>query len=92
MQQLNNIKHKLQQLVKQYLQLQKENMQLRENAAVYTQTIQQQKTAIDDLKKKLDVTQLQQLQLSKQDKVAIEKRINNYIKEIDICLSLLNKS
>jgi len=67
-------------------------MQLRENAAVYTQTIQQQKTAIDDLKKKLDVTQLQQLQLSKQDKVAIEKRINNYIKEIDICLSLLNKS
>ncbi len=91
MQQLITIKQKLQQLIKQHQQLQKENLQLKDNAEKNLTTIQQQTLTIQELQKKLDIAQIQQTQLSKQDKQALEKRINNYLKEIDVCLSILNK-
>lgn len=91
MQQIADIKNKLQQLIKQHQQLQKENMQLKDNVVKHLQTIEEQKQDIQQLQKKVDVAQINQSVLSKQDKVALEKRINNYLKEIDLCLSLLHK-
>lgn len=91
MQQIADIKSKLQQLIKQHQQLQKENMQLKDTVTEHLQTIEQQKIKLQQLQNKIDVSQLNQSVLSKQDKEALEKKINNYLKEIDLCLSLLHK-
>lgn len=88
--QLNSIHTKLQQLLKQYLLLQKENDKL--------------KAALDAVKssKEQDLEQIQQLQLQVsilkssvgqmpvEDKKAFDKQITQYIKEIDKCISLLS--
>lgn len=91
MQQIADIKNKLQQLIKQHQQLQKENVQLKDTVARHLQTIEEQKQTVQQLQSRVDIAQINQSVLSKKDKVALEKRINNYLKEIDLCLSLLHK-
>lgn len=89
-QQLANIKQKLQLLIKQYLQLQKENKQFESVIHQQSLIIAQKDQMIIELKRKIDVLQLNQHSLSSQDKLALEKRIDSYLKEIDLCLSLIN--
>ncbi len=88
--QLKSLQLKLQQLLKQYKLLQKENEQLKkeittlktnaENDAQLTQTLQQT----------IDVKSVVLHQKNSNDKVALEKRIDQYLQEIDKCLLLLN--
>lgn len=88
--QLKSLQLKLQQLLKQYKLLQKENEQLKkeittlktnaENNAQLTQTLQQT----------IDVKSVVLHQKNSSDKVALEKRIDQYLQEIDKCLLLLN--
>jgi folate-dependent phosphoribosylglycinamide formyltransferase PurN len=88
--QLKSLQLKLQQLLKQYKLLQKENEQLKkeittlktnaENNAQLTQTLQQT----------IDVKSVVLHQKNSNDKVALEKRIDQYLQEIDKCLLLLN--
>jgi chromosome segregation ATPase len=88
--QLKSLQLKLQQLLKQYKLLQKENEQLKkeittlktnaENNAQLTQTLQQT----------IDVKSVVLHQKNSTDKVALEKRIDQYLQEIDKCLLLLN--
>jgi regulator of replication initiation timing len=90
-QQLKRIHEKLQQLMKTYVALQKENKRLTlEIEKVKTFTTQQQKTN-DDLRQQLDILKLSTHKLSNDDKKELEKRINYYLKEIDRCIALLNE-
>ena len=88
---IKNIKEKLQLLIKQYQQLKKENLQLQialENAHAINN---EQEEQIRQLQHKIDTAQIGSSQLSKEEKATLEKRIDGYIREINTCLSLLNK-
>lgn len=91
MEQLSNIKNKLGTLIKQYLQLQQHNVQLKTTVEKQQQTLQQKDKAIENLQKKIDALQLKQAVFSNHDKVVLEKKIDAYLKEIDLCLALINK-
>ena len=85
-QQLSSIHQKLQNLLKQYQLLQKENTQLKKEleknkAQLTTQENTQQATFKLNSNGKTD-----------EEKVALEKRIDKYLAEIDKCLLLLNSS
>lgn len=83
---------KLQQLLQQYDQLQKENQQLQ---AKITKSEEQRKTLSTQLfsmQQKLDVLKIASGQFEESEKKDIEKRINQYIKNIDICIDALMKA
>jgi replicative DNA helicase len=88
---ITHIKQKLQQLIKQYQQLQKENLQLKSQAEKTVVAIKEKNRTIEELQQKLDTKLIQSNQLTKEDKKALEKRLDGYLKEINTCLSLLNK-
>ena len=86
---IKRIEEKVQLLLKEYqqsqkelLRLQKENLELREALELKTKKSNAQAQTIDVLK----IQSLTQNDSSKKD---LEKRINNYLKEIDKCLNLL---
>ena len=86
---IKRIEEKLQLLLKEYqqsqkelLRLQKENLELRKALELKTKKSNAQAQTIDVLK----IQSLTQNDSSKKD---LEKRINNYLKEIDKCLNLL---
>jgi len=88
--QLKSIQGKLQQLLKQYQLLQKENRQLKA-------ALEEAKTAADtktsqlySLQRQVDALKLGVQGWSDEAKVALEKRIDDYLKEIEKCLALLN--
>jgi hypothetical protein len=88
---IKHIKQKLQQLIKQYQQLQKENLQLKSQAEKTVIAIKEKNKTIGDLQQKIDIKLIQSNQLTKEDKKALEKKLDGYLKEINTCLSLLNK-
>ena len=86
---IKRIEEKVQLLLKEYqqsqkelLRLQKENLELREALELKTKKSNAQAQTIDVLK-------IQSLTQNDSSKKELEKRINNYLKEIDKCLNLL---
>lgn len=88
---IHQIKSKVQLLIKQYQQLQKVNLKLRTELTESKIKLDQQKDLIENLESKIDATKINLNQLSKQDKLSLEKRIDGYLKEVNTCLTLLNK-
>ncbi|HYM93783.1 MAG TPA: hypothetical protein VET23_06570 [Chitinophagaceae bacterium] len=90
-QHLKRIQDKLQQLLKTYVSMQKENSQLKaELDKTKKQTVLHQKN-IEELKQQADVLRLNTGEMNPTDKKEIEKRINLYLKEIDRCIALLSE-
>jgi DNA-directed RNA polymerase specialized sigma54-like protein len=90
-QQLKRTGEKLQQLLKQYLLLQKENGKLK-------QEIQQMANRNDVLsvqsekwQQQTEILKLSKGEMDETEKKAFEKRLNQYVKEIDRCIALLNE-
>jgi uncharacterized coiled-coil DUF342 family protein len=88
---LKRIQDKLQQLLKQYTALQKENGLLKEELEKTGKQSSQHQQAVTHLKQQLDVLKLNAGEMKEADKKEIEKRINSYIKEIDRCIALLGE-
>lgn len=89
--QLEQLYKKLQQIMQQHAQLQKENKQLHQKLA---RTQYQNETLIIQIltvQQKLDAARIINNQLAESDKRDIEKRINQYIKDIDKCIEVLHK-
>ncbi|MEI2710512.1 MAG: hypothetical protein V9E96_16090 [Chitinophagaceae bacterium] len=85
--QLNGLQQKLQQLLKQYKLLQKENEQLKkEVSTLKLKNTANHTIAVDSL----DVSTVADLQKNSTNKVALQKQIDKYLLEIDQCLLLLN--
>lgn len=88
---INRINAKLQQLLKQYDALQKDNSKL-------NLQVQQMKEKQDDLTENIHALQQQNLLLKASvsnmedpEKKKLEAQINNYLKNIDTCISLLSE-
>ncbi len=89
--QLKRIQEKLQQLLKQYNALQKENASLRENLATTKDEHNKNYQKLEALTQQVDILKLAASNMSDKDKNEFEKRLNNYIKEIDRSISLLGE-
>lgn len=90
-QQLNAVQEKLQLLLKQHNRLKRENEQLRQ--LLEDQKAQQGLSLqlIGQLEQQVAILKWATLDMSEADKKEFEKKINQYIKEIDKCIAFLSQ-
>ncbi len=89
--QFNIISNKLQQMLKRYQRLQKENAELKtalQNAGTIEQQSQQK---IEELRQQSAILKMAAGSLSEKDKKDFERKINQYVKEIDRCIAYLSQ-
>lgn len=88
---IKRIQSKLQQLLKQYQLLQKENEQLK--TVINELKIRQENNllSINQLEQKVNILKSAAGQMDEADKKQFEKQINQYIREIDKCIGLLSE-
>jgi regulator of replication initiation timing len=90
-QHLKRIQEKLQQLLKEYAAVKKENSILKEElGSAQQKNLVHQKSA-DELKQQVSILKVSAGEMSEADKKEFEKRINSYLKEIDRCIALLGE-
>ena len=90
-QHLKRIQDKLQQLLKNYTALQKENNRLKHELEKDHKEAKDQQKKIEELKQQVDILRLNAGEMSDIDKKEFEKRINSYLREIDRCIVLLSE-
>jgi cell shape-determining protein MreC len=90
-QHLKRIQEKLQQLLKQYAVVQKENNKLKEQLETSQHKIWTQQKNADELKQQVSILKASAGEMNEADKKEFEKRINGYLKEIDRCITLLGE-
>ena len=90
-QQFNTINEKLQQLLRQYNRLQKENERLREELNQSNEKERQVHSRVDELQQQISILKLSSGDMNEKDKKEFEKKINQYLKEIDKCISFLSQ-
>ena len=88
---IKRIQEKLQQLIKQHHELQKENNQLKKELEKSSKQTSQHQQTIELLKQQVEVLKISSGNWDESDKKEFEKRINQYIKEIDKCIALLSE-
>lgn len=95
MDQLNNhiasVNTKLQQLLKQYDHLLKENEQQQQLINSLQQDQQNTKEQLETLQQQNLVLKASVTDMSPADKKELEQKLNQYIKNIDKCISLLSQ-
>jgi len=89
--QLKRIQDKLQQLLQQRLLLQKENSRLKEELSEQRRHNQQQSLQSEQLQQRVEILKSSREEMHGEEKKAFEKRLNQYVKEIDKCITLLNE-
>jgi cell division septum initiation protein DivIVA len=90
-QHFNIVNEKLQQLLKQYNRLQRENERLREELQQCQQAETAMQQEIEALQLQVTILKVASGELSEKDKKDFEKKINQYIREIDKCISFLSQ-
>jgi uncharacterized protein YoxC len=88
---IKRVYNKLQQLLKQYLLLQKENEKLKEEVKQLHENKQQQLQQIDQLQIQVSLLKAASSQMNEEDKKVFERKINQYIKDIDKCITMLSE-
>jgi regulator of protease activity HflC (stomatin/prohibitin superfamily) len=90
-QQFTAINNKLQLLLKALNRLQKENERLKYDLEQAKQKELAAKQSIDELQQQSSILKLASGEMSDKDKKNFEKKINQYIKEVDKCISFLSQ-
>jgi hypothetical protein len=90
-QQFNTINEKLQQVVKQFARVQKENERLKDELQEHKKKEDQSQQAIEELQQQITILKMASGDLTDKDKRSFEKKINQYIKEIDKTISYLSQ-
>ena len=88
---IKRINGKLQQLLKNYQHLQKENQRQAELIEELKNTKEKDNQQIIVLQEKISILKAAAGKMNEKDKKVFEKTINQYIKEIDKCISMLNE-
>jgi adenine-specific DNA methylase len=88
---IKRVNTKLQQLLKQYAYVQKENARLQkdldEAKAQHTMDLEH----IEQLKMQISILKTSTGQMNEAEKKSFDKQISQYIKEIDKCIGLLSE-
>jgi uncharacterized coiled-coil DUF342 family protein len=88
---IKRINGKLQQLLKQYQLLQKENRHLTNELKELKTSREMDLIRINQLEQQVGILKSAAGQMNEADKKLFEKHINQYIKEIDKCIGLLSE-
>ena len=88
---IKRVNEKLQQLLKQYLLLQKDNRKLQEELKLQVDTKEQNQQKIELLQVQVSLLKSTSAQMSDADKKDFEKRINQYLRDIDKCIAILSE-
>ena len=86
---IKRINDKLQKLLKQYLQLQKDNDRQSKLIAELQQTKEKNTQHIAQLQEQVAILKASAGKMTEAEKKSFEKHINQYIREIDKCIGLL---
>ncbi len=90
-QNIKRVNDKLQQLLKQYQYLQKENERLKETVKKLEGKTGELEQHIDQFEQKVNILKASAGKMNDADKKAFEKKINQYIREVDKCIALLSE-
>ena len=90
-QQFNILNDKLQKLLKQYSRLQKENDRLKDELQKARDTEIDMQNRVEAMNQQVAVLKLGNGALNDKDKKDFEKKISQYIREIDKCISFLSQ-
>jgi chromosome segregation ATPase len=90
-QQFTSLNEKLQLLLKQYNRLQKENEKLKEELALAKSKELQTEQRIEEIQQQVSIMKISSGEMNDKDKKEFEKKINQYIREIDKCISFLSQ-
>ena len=88
--QIKSIQDKLQQLLKQQALLQRENQRLQKELNKAIELSNEKERSLRSIRQQMDALKLGSGNLTEIEKVALGKRIDGYLKEIDKCLALIN--
>jgi chromosome segregation ATPase len=89
--QVKTINDKLQQLVKKSNSLQKENEVLYRELSVLKEKEKDYKSTIDAISQKVNILQAAAGKMTEADQKELEKRINQYVKDIDKCIDMISE-
>lgn len=90
-QQFTVLYEKLQQLLQQQARLQRENKKLQEELEQARKTGAAAQGQIDNLQQQVAILKLAAGEMSEQDKKVFERRLTQYIKEIDKAIAYLSE-
>jgi hypothetical protein len=90
-QQFNIVNEKLQQLLRQHIRLQKENVELKLELKRCQEMDAQRLMRIDELQQQVAILKIAAGEMTDKDKKEFEKKINQYIREIDKCIAYLSQ-
>ena len=88
---ITRINNKLQQLLKSYRQLQKDNERQSQLISRLQESKEKDNLQLAGLQEQLEIVKATAGQLNDADKKAFEKTINRYIREIDKCIGILSE-
>ena len=89
---INNIEVKVAELVDKYQRVQLQNSNLQKNNDALNKMLQEQEEQIVALKDKVKLMNISKsVDRTKEDVKATRLKINEYVREIDKCIALLNK-
>lgn len=86
-----NIEHNIQQAITLIAKKSEENDQLKQQVDDQKREIEQLKQDLQSLKEKNKLLTITNTVLNKEDKRETVKKINEYVREIDNCIELLNR-
>jgi hypothetical protein len=89
--QIKRVHEKMLLLVKQYQSMQKENDRLKEDLKKMQDRYEAAGRDAEKFRHQSDVQKLPGRGLEESDKKMLEKRLNQYVREIDKCIALLHE-
>jgi len=89
--QLKRVHEKIGLLLKQHLALQKENERLRDDLKKMLVRCEDLSREAEKCRQQADVSKLSARGMDESDKKTLEKRLNQYVREIDKCIALLQE-
>lgn len=90
-QRFNTVHEKLQQLLQRMNRLQKENERLKAELESAVQKEAAAQRHLEELQQQIAVLKLAAGEANEKDKKEFEKKINQYIREIDRCIAFLSQ-
>jgi chromosome segregation ATPase len=88
---VRRIQDKLQLLLRQRDLLQKENGRLKEDIRQLQEELLDRTTKLEQYQQQVEILKATQAAMSEEEKRALEKRLGQYIREIDRCIAMLGE-
>ncbi len=88
---IKRINEKLQHLLKKYASLQKENLRLKQEINLVKKNQEERNTYIALLEQRNEVLQVAKGAIGEEERKNFEKRIRQYLKEIDKCITFMSE-